>query len=324
MNDVPLVTVLIPARNEADDIEECLRAVLAQDYPQDAMEIVLVDGGSTDDVTRRTLATSRIAWRIVDNPVGTTPSSLNCGLAVASGRYTCRVDARSVIEPHYVSTCVRVLAEQPETVVTGGSQVAVARDPGARAQGIARALNNRFTMGGARYRSGASSGSTDTVYLGAFRTEQLREAGGWDEYYNTNQDYELNRRMAGFGTVWFDDRLKVGYLPRTSFRALWQQYHRFGRWKVRYWRRTKTRPERRQWIVIAAPPCAAALLVWLLQRHRRSALGAVLAVPMAIDVRGGPGPAQFSHRVVGQLAAAVIAGAWWSGVVREWFSEHVA
>jgi len=45
---LPLVTVLIPARDEEADIERCLRAVLAQDYPHDRIEVVLVDGGSVD------------------------------------------------------------------------------------------------------------------------------------------------------------------------------------------------------------------------------------------------------------------------------------
>ena len=88
MSDTPLVTVLIPARNEEADIERCLRAVLAQDHPHDRLEVVLVDGGSTDrtaDVASKVLAAGDIAWQIVDNPAGTTPSNLNAGLAVADG-----------------------------------------------------------------------------------------------------------------------------------------------------------------------------------------------------------------------------------------------
>ena len=126
------------------------------------------------------------------------------------GELLCRVDARSIIPPEYVRLCAEVLGSRPEVMVTGGAQVAIAVDDSARSVGIARALNNKYAMGGSRYRSGADSGPCDTVYLGAFRTAQLRSAGGWDEYFETNQDFELNRRLGRAGVVWFDSRLEVG------------------------------------------------------------------------------------------------------------------
>ena len=136
----------------------------------------------------------------------------------------------------------------------GGSQVAVPRSDSTQDLGIARALNNKYGMGLSRYRRGARSGPSDTVYLGAFRTAELRRAGGWDERLATNQDFDLNRRMAEFGIVWFEAGLPVGYLPRASVAELFHQYHRFGRWKVRYWRTTGDRPQRRQLILLLGPP----------------------------------------------------------------------
>ncbi len=42
------VTVVLPIRNEAEHIEACLERLLRQDYPQDRMEILVVDGLSED------------------------------------------------------------------------------------------------------------------------------------------------------------------------------------------------------------------------------------------------------------------------------------
>ena len=181
-------------------------------------------------------------------------------------------------------------------MVTGGAQVAIAVDDSARSVGIARALNNKYAMGGSRYRSGADSGPCDTVYLGAFRTAQLRSAGGWDEYFETNQDFELNRRLGRAGVVWFDSRLEVGYVPRQTITALWRQYHRFGRWKVRYWRRTGDRPQRRQLVPMIVTPVAAlaaVATVVLLPPPSRDAIGVAAALGtglLALDSprRGGP------------------------------------
>ena len=100
MTERTVVTVLIPARNEERDIDDCLRAVLAQDFPHDRLEVVVVDGASTDrtaEVAEKRLAESSVRSSVVHNPAGTTPSNLNVGLADAAGTYLCRVDARSLI-----------------------------------------------------------------------------------------------------------------------------------------------------------------------------------------------------------------------------------
>ena len=76
---------------------------------------------------------------------------------------------------------LRFLTTRPEVAVVGGAQIAIARDQRAISLGIARALNNRWSMGGSRYRRGVSSGESDTVYLGAFRRLELADEGGWNE-----------------------------------------------------------------------------------------------------------------------------------------------
>ncbi|HEX9723090.1 MAG TPA: glycosyltransferase, partial [Vicinamibacteria bacterium] len=44
----PFVSVIVPAFNEERHVEQTLRGLLAQDYPQDRYEILVADGGSTD------------------------------------------------------------------------------------------------------------------------------------------------------------------------------------------------------------------------------------------------------------------------------------
>lgn len=326
MTEAPMVTVLIPARNEERDIERCLRAVLSQDHPHDRMEIVLVDGGSTDrtaEVAARVLTGGDVAWKIVDNPIGITPSNLNAGLAAASGSVMCRVDCRSIVPPEYVRMCADVLQNQPEVSVVGGAQIALPRDASVRASGIARALNNRYAMGGSRYRSGATSGATDTVYMGSFRTQELRDIGGWDEYFATNQDFDLNRRMGRIGLIWFDDRLQVGYVPRRSIGELRSQYHRFGRWKVRYWRRTGDPIQRRQRILLLGVPLgllAGAVGAVAVPRGRRRwiLLSGICALALVDELGSATTPGSLGTRIVAGAAVPQIGLAWWTGVVREW------
>ncbi len=326
-----LVTVVIPARNEGQSINAALDAVLAQTYPLASTEVVVVDGNSTDDTAA--IASAALdgkglhRWAVINNPVGATPSNLNAGLAWAEGEILVRVDSRSLIAPDYVERLVAVL-DDDTIAVAGGSQVAVPRSDGLKDRAIARALNNRFGMGGSRYRRpGAESGRVDTVYLGVFRTEQLRAAGGWNEDFPTNQDFELNRRMAQFGDIWFEAGLPVGYSGRATLREIGQQYHRFGRWKVRYWRRTGDRPQLRQIVLLllALVPIAVLALAFAIGAGVVLALLALIAPGLLfIDAIGGQRRAAgLGIRLVAGLTNVIVGLGWWTGVARQFFTPRV-
>ena len=318
-----IVSVLIPTRNEARHIGACIAAIAAQDFPLDRLEVVVVDGCSLDgtaDAAARALAGHGFArTEVIANPEGTTPSNLNAGLAAVRGTYVCRVDARSLVPPDYVRRCTAVLASRSEVVVVGGSQRAVPPHRGAVGVGIARALNNRWAMGFSRYRRGAPSGPSETVYLGAFRTADLRAAGGWSLDFPTNQDFELNRRLGRTGVVWFEAGLDVGYVPRESIGALFAQYRRFGRWKAWYWRRTGDGPQPRQLVVLGlpGPVLGVALLAVLRWPRRRVAVVVALGTATlgAVEAIGSDGPsagtAGHGAAVVAMLATAT---GWLSGV----------
>lgn len=319
-----LVTVIIPARNEAEAIEECLDHVLKQDYLHDQLEVIVVDGSSTDDtaaIARRVLEASDLArWAVLENPRMTTPTSLNIALAHAGGRFVCRVDARSLIPAEYVSRCVELLESLDDARAVGGVQHAIAGAPTVAARGIARALNNRLGMGLARYRRRVSSGPADTVYLGAFRRADLDEAGGWDDAWSTNQDFELNRRLAADGVLWFDADLAVDYIARPTYRQLWRQYVRFGQWKARYWR-TVEPPRPRQLLLLTAVPAVALAGLVLLVRPgtRKLAVAGTLTGCVLLEVVGAHERDPLPVRGAALLAAPVIGGGWlagaWSGLI---------
>ena len=322
MSPAVVVSVVVPARDEERSIVQCLTSILGQDYPHHLLEvIVVVDGMSTDrtDVlAKEFLDRSDFArTEVVRNHHGGTPGNLNAGLSLARGEVLCRVDVHSRIPREYVRRCVSIL-ERPEVVVTGGAQVAVPPDEGILGRGIARALNNRFAMGWSRYRRAARSGVSDTVYLGAFRTHDLRALGSWSPHFATNQDFELNRRLAKHGVVWFDAEIPVEYVPRRSLPALFRQYRRFGTAKAQYWRHTHDRPRPRQVALLVGVPLVAvsglAALAFVPRRVR--AVAVAVAAAFVVEEVGTSGP-QGGLRVragavgaMGMVAAGWLVGAW--------------
>ena len=107
----PLVSVIMPVRNEAAYIERSLGAVLAQEYPADRLEILVVDGMSGDGTREAVLAHAAADPRIclLDNPAGIVPPGLNIGIGRARGEIIVRVDGHCEIAPDYVRRCVEHL-----------------------------------------------------------------------------------------------------------------------------------------------------------------------------------------------------------------------
>ena len=100
---------------------ESLAAVLTQDYPADLMEILVIDGGSTDDTRSivRTMLYHAKRGRLLDNPKKIQAAALNVGIQAARGEIIARVDGHTIIAPDYVSACVKHLMQRRADNVGG-------------------------------------------------------------------------------------------------------------------------------------------------------------------------------------------------------------
>ena len=104
----PLVSVIIPCRNEARFIGPCIESVLASAYPRDRLEVIVADGMS-DDGTREQIeryAARDPRVRCIDNPALTTPQALNRAIAAAQGELILRLDAHAAIAPDYIAQAI--------------------------------------------------------------------------------------------------------------------------------------------------------------------------------------------------------------------------
>ena len=226
----------MPVRNEGEYIHTALRAVLAQDWPHEQMEVIVIDGASDDDTAERVRQTaasfSTHEVRILSNSRRITPVSLNMGLQDSRGAVIIRVDGHTEIEPGYLRRCCEVLQETGHENV-GGSCITVGETATARA--IAAAQSSQFGVGNVAFRVGrAEPGPVDTVPFGAWPRRVFDEVGCFDEELVRNQDDEHNFRIIqSGGTVWFDPAIRSRYFSRSSLRRLARQYFQYGSYKVR-------------------------------------------------------------------------------------------
>lgn len=220
-----LVTVLIPARDEALGIEACLTSILAQ---QDAnLEVVVVDNGSTDHTAELVRARAQRDPRIilVEQPEPSIPATLNAGLAAARGAWLVRVDAHSTIPADYVARAVEIL-RSGSWVGVGGRKDAVASTRTGKA--IAAVLGSRLAVGGSVYHHGTQAQVVDHIPFGVYPTALLKQLGGWDETVLNNEDFELDQRLRQHGDLWFDPALRIDWHCRETLSDLYAQYRRYG------------------------------------------------------------------------------------------------
>jgi glycosyltransferase involved in cell wall biosynthesis len=114
MTAKPLISVLIDTYNYAAFIPEAVESVLAQDFPAEEYEILVVDDGSTDD-TREKIKKYGNRLRYIYKTNGGQASAFNAGLAAARGDIICLLDADDVWEAGKLRRVAETFRKDPRT-----------------------------------------------------------------------------------------------------------------------------------------------------------------------------------------------------------------
>jgi len=229
----PFVSVIIPCRNEKEFIRDCLESIIAQDYPKDNLEFLVVDGMSEDgtrDIIRQ-FSCRHPFIKLIDNPRRITPCAINTGIKNASGEVIIRMDAHAVYKEDYISKCVKYLFEYRADNV-GGVLVTRQREDSFIGRAIARALSNSFGVGNSIFRTGAEKPVwVDTVFGGCYKKEIFDKVGLFNEDLIFSQDIDFNQRLkrAG-GRILLHPDIKSYYYARSRFMDFCRYNFKNGVW----------------------------------------------------------------------------------------------
>jgi succinoglycan biosynthesis protein ExoA len=239
MSDVCSVSVVMPARNEAQFIARGLGAILAQDYPQDKVEVIIVDGMS-DDGTRemvKEVAGKNPRMVMLDNPKRIMPSGMNLGIKKAKGDVIFCIGGHAVIPPDYITQCVKWLNKENVDGVGGAVDSEAMSYVG---EAIAACMSSAFGIGASGFRTAKQDSvpiEVDTLPFWAFRRSVFERIGLFNEQMVRHQDYELNYRLRSTGgKLLLLPWLRVKYYVRSTLRNFWRQYWQYGIWKGRFLR----------------------------------------------------------------------------------------
>ncbi|WP_207214116.1 glycosyltransferase family 2 protein [Brumimicrobium glaciale] len=231
---MPKISIICPTYNEEKYIEKCIESMLSQDVDKADIELLFVDGRSTDKTREIILGFQKTHpfIQIIDNPERTVPFAMNYGIDASQGEIIVRIDAHSEFPPNYISVLKEQLYKLNADNV-GPVCLTLPANQTTEAKAIATALSSSFGVGNAYFRIGADKiMEVDTVPFGCFKRETFDKIGKYDVELTRNQDDEFNARIIkNGGKIFLIPDLVVKYYVRDTIKKTRKMYYQYGLFK---------------------------------------------------------------------------------------------
>lgn len=229
-----MLSVICPIYNEEKYIAQCIESLLLQDYPQNDLEILFVDGMSTDK-TREIIATYTEKYpfiKMLDNPKKIVPYAMNAGIKASKGEIIIRLDGHVEYPTNYFSALVKNLKKLGADNV-GALCETLPCGPSTKELAIAEALSSSFGMGNSYFRIGCDEvKEVDTVPFGCFKRSVFEKVGLYDNELIRNQDDELNGRIIkSGGKIYLIPSIVTKYFARDKISKVRKMFYQYGLYK---------------------------------------------------------------------------------------------
>jgi glycosyltransferase involved in cell wall biosynthesis len=225
-----MITLIATVLNEGDNIDGLMESIASQSRLPD--EVVIVDGGSTDDtVARIEHYSNRLPLRVVVEPGCNISRGRNRALAEARGDIIAVTDAGVRLVPCWLEAITELLCQDPAVMVVGGffradPQTTFEIAMGATVLPLEDEIDSRTFL--------PSSRSL------AFRRRLLEQVGGYPEWLDYCEDLVFDMRLQAVASPFTFEPAAVAYFrPRQSLKAFFVQYYRYARGdgKADLWRK---------------------------------------------------------------------------------------
>lgn len=181
MHTQTLVSVIVPTRNSAGTLGQCLASIRDQTHPD--VEVVVVDNHSED-------GTPELARGYTEHVHTYGPersAQRNYGVKQSTGEYVLILDSDMVLTPRVLEQCVSVMSSQPSLSALVVPEVSVGTGFWARCKTLER---NCYI------------GDADIEAARFFTREAFLKHGGYDESLHAGEDWDLPQRIrAGGGLI---------------------------------------------------------------------------------------------------------------------------
>jgi len=226
----PFITVIVAVRNEEKYIRECLDSLMAQDYPLDRYEVLIVDGRSTDGTRKivESYAKTHKNVKLVDNPRVNAAAGRNIGIAEARGEVLIMFSGHARAEGNFISTLTLKLMASDSSVAGVGCGFEIPPDDIFIARSVGLAMGSRFGGYGTTFQRREKEQFVDSS-ITAYRKGIFEEVGLHDEKFVVGQDGELNLRIRKAGHKFlYTPKTTVYHHKRGSLSKFFKQMFNYG------------------------------------------------------------------------------------------------
>jgi cellulose synthase/poly-beta-1,6-N-acetylglucosamine synthase-like glycosyltransferase len=216
-SEYPKVSIIVASYNNQDTIAECLKSILALDYPEGYFEVIVMDGVSKDDTVK---IAEQFPVKVVSIRLNC-PAAYNYAFKIAAYPIFGFIDSDAKVEPQWLKKLVPHLTEQNVAGVSGSIETWNHDNPWARSIGYE--MKNRYR------RIGKYTGRIATMNL-LLKKEVIKEVGGWDEKLPSQYDTDFGFRMSALGyKIAYEPTAVCYHFNRPTLKAYYRQQRQYGK-----------------------------------------------------------------------------------------------
>jgi glycosyltransferase involved in cell wall biosynthesis len=204
-----LISIVTPSYNQAPYIEETIKSVLSQDYPE--LEYIIIDGGSTDgtvDIVKK--YEDKLACWVSEKDKGQT-DAINKGFARAKGDVLAWINSDDTYEPGAVSAAAKYLQEHPEVGMVYGDCNFI--NNSGRVIGKFNTAQTSYRL----IRQGYVHIPQQTMF---FRAHLWKQIGPLDPSFYFAMDYDLWTRISAHAAIKYVPQTWANFRLHTSGKTI--------------------------------------------------------------------------------------------------------
>lgn len=235
------LSVIIPVRNEEKYIVATLSALAQQDYPKDRVELLVVDGMSTDKTIEKIKhfmkENPETQITITENPGLLSSRARNIGAKKANGTLVAIIDAHVYIPNDLLFKNMETMKEQTGALaLSRPAPLDVPEIKSGMAYWIAQARKSKLGHSKRSFIYSDFEGFVDPVSSGfAYDRKVFQDVGYFDESFDAAEDVEFHHRLKETGIqAYTSPKFLIYSYPRNSLRELFKQQTRYGEGRARF------------------------------------------------------------------------------------------
>jgi cellulose synthase/poly-beta-1,6-N-acetylglucosamine synthase-like glycosyltransferase len=214
---LPKVSIIVATYNNEDTIVECLKAILAQNYPKDSFEVIVMDGGSKDATVK---IAEQLPVKVFSIPINC-PAAYNHAMKLTQYPILGYIDSDAKVEVDWLRKIVPRLDEPKVAGVSGSIETWNVDNLWARSIGYE--LKNRYR------RIGKYTGRIATMNL-LLKRAVVEEAGGWNEKLASQYDTDFGFRISALGyRIAYEPTAVCYHYNRPTLKAYYRQQLQYGK-----------------------------------------------------------------------------------------------